>query len=76
MIFLFWEYVSRFVELNAAIDDSLASIKAVEGRIAELNLIAKYAATYRKCRPVYNRYRKSDDKEKNAYRLNTARYKM
>ena len=56
---------SRFVELNAAIDDSLASIKAVEGRIAELNLIAKYAATYRKCRPVYNRYRKSDDKEKN-----------
>ena len=55
---------SRFVELNAAIDDSLASIKAVEGRIAELNLIAKYAATYRKCRPVYNRYRKSDDKEK------------
>ena len=55
---------SRFVELNAAIDDSLASIKAVEGRIAELNLIAKYAATYRKCRPVYNRYRKSGDKEK------------
>lgn len=29
-----------------------------------MNLIAKYAATYRKCRPVYDRYRKSDDKEK------------
>ena len=55
---------NRLAELNAAVDDSLASIKAVEGRIAELNLIAKYAATYRKCRPVYNRYRKSDDKEK------------
>lgn len=55
---------SRFVELNVAIDDSLASIKAVEGRIAELNLIAKYAATYRKCRPIYSRYRKSEDKEK------------
>ena len=55
---------SRFVELNAAIDDSLTAIKAVEGRIAELNLIAKYSATYRKCRPVYNRYRKSGDKEK------------
>ena len=54
----------RLVELNAAVDASLASIKAVEARIAELNLIAKYAATYRKCRPVYNRYRKSDDKEK------------
>ena len=55
---------NRLAELNAAVDDSLASIKAVEGRIAELNLIAKYAATYRKCRPIYNRYRKSDDKEK------------
>ena len=54
----------RLVELNAAVDASLASIKAVEARIAELNLIAKYAATYRKCRPVYDRYRKSDDKEK------------
>ena len=55
---------SKLAELNAAVDDSLAAIKAVEGRIAELNLIAKYAATYRKCRPVYNRYRKSEDKEK------------
>lgn len=55
---------SKLAELNAAVDDSLASIKTVEGRIAELNLIAKYAATYRKCRPVYNRYRKSGDKEK------------
>ena len=55
---------SKLAELNAAVDDSLAAIKAVESRIAELNLIAKYAATYRKCRPVYDRYRKSDDKEK------------
>ena len=55
---------NRLAELNAAVDNSLAAIKAVEARIAELNLIAKYAATYRKCRPVYNRYRKSDDKEK------------
>ena len=55
---------SKLAELNAAVDDLLAAIKAVEGRIAELNLIAKYAATYRKCRAVYNCYRKSDDKEK------------
>ena len=55
---------SKLAELNTAVDDSLTAIKAVEGRIAELNLIAKYAATYRKCRPVYHRYRKSDDKEK------------
>ena len=55
---------NRLAELNAAVDDSLAAIKAVESRIAELDLIAKYAATYRNCRPVYNRYRKSGDKEK------------
>ena len=55
---------NRLAELNAAVDDSLAAIKAVEGRIAELNLIVKYAATCRKCRPVYDRYRKSNDKEK------------
>ena len=55
---------SKLAEQNAAVDDSLTSIKAVETRIAKLNLIAKYAATYRKCRPVYNRYRKSEDKEK------------
>ena len=55
---------SKLAELNAAVDDSLAAIKAVESRIAELNLIAKYAATYRKCRPIYSRYRKSEDKEK------------
>ena len=54
----------RLAELNASVDDSLAAIKAVETRISELNLITKYAATYRKCRPVYNRYRKSEDKEK------------
>ena len=55
---------NRLAELNAAVDDSLASIKAIEARIVELNLIAKYAATYRKFRPVYDHYRKSDDKEK------------
>ena len=55
---------SKLAELNAAVDDSLAAIKAVEGKIAELNLITKYAATYRKCRPIYSRYRKSEDKEK------------
>ena len=55
---------NRLAELNAAADESIVSIKAVEGRIAELNLIAKYATTYRKCRPIYNRYRKSEDKEK------------
>ena len=55
---------SKLAELNATVDASLASIKSVECRIVELNLIAKYAATYRKCRPIFNSYRKSNDKEK------------
>ena len=58
------ELDNKLAELNAAVDASLAAIKTVEARIAELNLIAKYAATYRKCRPIYTSYRKSDDKEK------------
>lgn len=36
----------------------------MEGRIAELTLIAKYADTYQKCRPIYDRYKQSGDKEK------------
>ena len=39
-------------------------MKEAEGRIAELTLIAKYADTYRKCRPIYDRYKQSGDKEK------------
>ena len=45
-------------------DSTLASIKAAEGRIAELTLIAKYSDTYRKCRPICDRYKQSGDKEK------------
>ncbi len=41
-----------------------SSIKDTEARIAELVLIQKHAATYRKLRPVYDRYRQSKDKEK------------
>ena len=36
----------------------------MEGRIAELTLIAKYADTYQKCHPIYDRYKQSGDKEK------------
>ena len=55
---------SKLAALTDQRDSTLASIKAAEGRIAELTLIAKYSDTYRKCRPVYDRYKQSGDKEK------------
>ena len=35
-----------------------------EARIAELSLVMKHADTYRRLKPLYERYRKSRDKEK------------
>lgn len=58
------ELEGRLAALTDQRDSALASIKSAEGRIAELTLIAKYSDTYRKCRPVYDRYKKSKDKEK------------
>ena len=55
---------NKLAALTDQRDSALASIKAAEGRIAELTLIAKYSDTYRKCRPVYDRYKQSGDKEK------------
>ena len=55
---------NKLAALTDQRDSNLASIKAVEGRIAELTLIAKYADTYQKCRPIYDRYKQSGDKEK------------
>ena len=55
---------SKLAALTDQRDSTLASIKAAEGRIAELTLIAKYSDTYRKCRPIYDRYKQSGDKEK------------
>ena len=55
---------SKLAALTDQRDSNLASIKVAEGRIAELTLIAKYSDTYRKCRPVYDRYKQSGDKEK------------
>ena len=45
-------------------DRLLATIKTTEGRMADLALLMKHADTYRKLRPIYDRYRKSSDKEK------------
>lgn len=58
------ELENKLAALTDQRDSALASIKAAEGRIAELALIAKYSDTYRKCRSTYDCYKRSGDKEK------------
>ena len=41
-----------------------AEIKAIEARQADLALVMKHTATYRKLKPIYEQYRRSGDKEK------------
>ena len=58
------ELESKLAALTDARDRSLASIKETESRIADLALIDKYATTYRKYKPLYEKYKRSPDKEK------------
>ena len=54
----------KFDEVMTSQDRLLSSMKAKEQRIAEIGLLIKHASTYREYKPVYDRYRKSADKEK------------
>ncbi len=45
-------------------DTAHAKIKRIESRSAELALVMKHVRTYRQLKPLYDRYRKSNDKEK------------
>ena len=45
-------------------DRLLSSIKAKEQQIGEMGLLIKHISAYRENRPIYERYRKSSDKEK------------
>ena len=58
------ELESKLAALTDTRDSSLASIKETENRIADLSLIDKYATTYRKYKPLYEKYKRSPDKEK------------
>lgn len=51
-------------EVMAEQDRLLSSIKTKEQRIGEIGLLIKHVSAYRENRPVYERYRKSSDKEK------------
>ena len=54
----------KFDEVMAEQDRLLSSVKEKEQRMAEMGLLLKHTATYREYRPVYERYKKSSDKEK------------
>ena len=58
------ELESKLAALTGTRDSALASIKETESRMADLFLIDKYAATYRKYKPLYEKYKRSPDKEK------------
>ena len=58
------ELEKRTAAASTKSDTLLSSIKATESRMADLSLLMKHAATYRKLKPVYATYKKSSDKEK------------
>ena len=58
------ELESKLNAVSARRDTAHAEIKRIESRSAELALVMKYAGTYRQLKPLYDRYRKSNDKEK------------
>ena len=58
------ELESKLTALSARRDTSHAEIKRIESRSAELTLVMKHAGIYRQLKPLYDRYRKSNDKEK------------
>jgi len=58
------ELESKLTAVSAYRDTAHAEIKRIESRSAELVLVMKHADTYRQLRPLYDRYRRSNDKEK------------
>ncbi len=58
------ELESKLTAVSARRDTAHAEIKRIETRSAELALVMKHAGTYRQLKPLYERYRKSNDKEK------------
>ena len=58
------ELESRLAAITEKRDTAHASMKETEARIAELSLVMKQAGTYRRLKPLYDRYRQSKDKEK------------
>ena len=60
------ELVERCDAVSAASIRTRESLRDTEQRIADLALLGKQIDTYRKLKPVYDRYKASKDKEKAA----------
>ena len=58
------ELESKLAVISTRRDTVHAEIKRVESRSTELALVMKHAGTYRQLKPLYDLYRKSNDKEK------------
>ena len=58
------ELESRLAAVTDRRDTALASIKQTEARMTELALVMKHATTYRMYKPIYDKYKRSPDKEK------------
>ena len=58
------ELEGKLSAVSARRDTAHAEIKRIESRSAELTLVMKHAETYRQLKPIYDRYRKSNNKEK------------
>ncbi len=58
------ELESKLNAVSARRDTAHAEIKRIESRSAELAIVMKHVGTYRQLKPFYDRYRKSNDKEK------------
>ena len=58
------ELEEKTAAATKASDKLIYSIKSTEARIADLALLMKHAAAYRKLKPIYDSYRKSSDKGK------------
>lgn len=55
---------NKVAETIATQDKLLATIKSIERWSSDLVLLIKHTANYRELKPLYDRYKKSNDKEK------------
>ena len=58
------ELAERSDAVSASVIRTRASLRDTEQKIADLALLSKHIATYRKLKPTYDRYKASSDKEK------------
>ena len=58
------DLVSRIEEVAAESEQAADVLKGVEKRLADMAVLMKHVATYKKTKPVYDAYRKAKNKER------------